>query len=77
METAKGVSALYIYGFINECKRLFRKFSKEEREYKGLPNYCRSCELLGLCRRPKEQGWKCYHGCLIINQEKSEKEKKQ
>ena len=34
----------------------------------GLPRSCRYCELLGLCRRPKEEGWKCYDGCMILNE---------
>ena len=38
--------------------------------YWGLPRGCRYCELLGICRRPKEEGWKCYHGCMILNWEK-------
>ena len=45
-------------------------------EYWGLPRGCWYCELLGICRRPKEQGWKCYNGCLVIKmKEKYEKEK--
>lgn len=39
----------------------------ERREYKGLPRGCWHCEVLGLCRRPKEEGWKCYNGCMLLN----------
>ena len=41
--------------------------SKYRKEYKGLPRGCWYCELLGICRRPKEEGWKCYCGCMLIN----------
>ena len=40
----------------------------ERRIYKGLPRGCWHCELLGICRRPKEEGWKCYNGCRKINE---------
>ena len=39
--------------------------SEYRKEYKGLPRGCWHCELLGICRKPKEKGWKCYRGCLI------------
>ena len=39
----------------------------ERKKYKGLPRGCWHCELLGLCRRKKEEGWKCYTGCMLIN----------
>ena len=45
--------------------------------YWGLPRGCWDCEALGVCRRPKEQGWKCYKGCLIIRMgEMVERERK-
>lgn len=47
---------------------IFGENKKEEEEYEGLPKGCRRCELLGICRRPKEQGWKCRHGCMILNE---------
>jgi hypothetical protein len=47
----------------------------ERREYKGLPRGCWHCEVLGLCRRPKEEGWKCYNGCMILNYQYEEKYK--
>ena len=40
----------------------------ERKKYKGLPRGCWHCELLGLCRRKKEEGWKCYDGCRIIKE---------
>ena len=47
----------------------------DRKKYKGLPRGCWNCEVLGLCRRPKEEGWKCYNGCRVIK-EKEEKERK-
>lgn len=41
----------------------------DRKKYKGLPRGCWNCEVLGLCRRPKEEGWKCYDGCMLINSE--------
>lgn len=41
----------------------------ERKKYKGLPRGCWHCEVLGLCRRPKEEGWGCYDGCMLINSE--------
>lgn len=41
--------------------------------YWGLPRGCWHCEVLGLCRRSKKEGWKCYHGCLVLNWEKEQK----
>ena len=41
----------------------------DRKKYKGLPRGCWNCEVLGLCRRPKEEGWKCYDGCMLINAE--------
>lgn len=36
-------------------------------EFKGLPKTCWHCEVLGMCRHPKKEGWKfrecsCYLG---------------
>ena len=44
--------------------------SDEKKMYKGLPRGCWHCEVLGLCRRPKEEGWKCYDGCRIIKEKR-------
>lgn len=44
-----------------------KKYREEQKMYESLPKGCWHCELLGICRRPKEQGWKCYHGCIILN----------
>lgn len=41
--------------------------------YWGLPRGCWHCEVLGMCRRPKEEGWKCYHGCMVLNWENERK----
>ena len=44
-----------------------KEYREEQKKYEGLPKGCWHCELLGICRRPKEQGWKCYQGCMILN----------
>ena len=44
-----------------------KEYESDKKKYEGLPKGCWHCELLGMCRRPKEQDWKCYHGCMIIN----------
>lgn len=36
------------------------------------PRGCRRCELLGICRT-RESGWKCLHGCMILNAERARK----
>lgn len=51
-----------------------KEYEKERKKYEGLPKGCWHCELLGMCRRPKEEGWKCYHGCLIINARKERRD---
>ena len=45
--------------------------------YWGLPRGCWHCEVLGMCRRPKEEGWKCYNGCRVIKEKERQAEKKQ
>lgn len=32
-----------------------------------LPKRCRDCELLGICRHKREEQWKCYNGCMLLN----------
>lgn len=44
---------------------------EHRKEYKGLPRGCWHCELLGICRGSKEDGWRCYNGCLILDQRKN------
>lgn len=63
---------LYLYW------RLFRWIEElpDSWTLRGLPYNCRHCELLGLCRRPREQGWKCYAGCMLLNGNKKSGEKK-
>ena len=58
--------------------RFFRWLEEipERKKYKGLPRYCWHCEVLGICRRPKEEGWKCYKGCLIMRDRKENMHKK-
>lgn len=45
--------------------------AEERKIYKGLPRGCRHCKYLLECRRPKEEGWKCYDGCRIIKEKQS------
>lgn len=45
-------------------------------EYGNLPYTCQNCELLGLCRRPKEEGWKCYNGCRVIKERENKTARK-
>lgn len=47
--------------------------SDKRKAYKGLPRGCWDREVLGLCRRPKEDRWKCYNGCRIINGKRRDK----
>lgn len=50
--------------------RFFRWLDEipERKKYKGLPRGCWHCEVLGLCRKTKEEGWECHDGCILINQ---------
>ena len=34
-----------------------------------VPWNCYTCELLGICR-DEQNGWKCRHGCMILNSER-------
>ena len=45
--------------------------------YWGLPRGCWHCEVLGICRRPKKEGWKCYNGCIKINIKRAEEQRKE
>lgn len=42
---------------------------KREQRIKQLPWTCQHCELLGICR-DEQNGWKCRHGCMILNAER-------
>lgn len=46
------------------------RYDSETIEFKGLPRGCWYCEVLGLCRAPKEEGWKCYNGCMITRKDR-------
>lgn len=35
----------------------------------NVPQFCRQCELLGICR-DKDNHWKCHHGCMVISPER-------
>ena len=56
---------MYIWRFFKWLSE--RKYRKK---YKGLPRGCWHCELLGVCRRTKKEGWRCYRGCLLIDKYK-------
>lgn len=50
---------------IDDIEYLFS--SKEKRKYLDcVPPRCRDCKLLNICRN-KENEWKCFHGCIILN----------
>ena len=55
----------------------YEGYKEDKKEYEGLPYGCWHCELLGICRRKKEQGWKCYNGCMILNEERKRNKKEQ
>lgn len=57
------------FGFLMELPEII--------EYWGLPRGCWHCELLGICRRPKKEGWKCYDGCMVLNCEHSEEDEEE
>jgi len=59
---------MYIKGLFQWIREI-----KERCMYDGLPYNCWHCALLGICRRPKEEGWKCYNGCMIINADNKRK----
>ena len=42
--------------------------AEERKIYKGLSRGCWRCKYLKECRRPKEEGWKCYDGCRFIKE---------
>ena len=46
--------------------------SELEEKYEGLPKGCWRCKYLEECRRPKEEGWKCYNGCRIIKERENQ-----
>ena len=54
----------------------YKGYKEDKIRYEGLPKGCWHCPLLGICRRPKEQGWKCYRGCMIINAREKEENNK-
>lgn len=46
----------------------YDNYLEDREEFKGLPYGCWHCQLLGICRRPKEENWKCYNGCILLNE---------
>ena len=64
----KGEIDMLVYHFISLWHAIFEFLfaDKEKRDFlKNVPNYCRVCELLGICRN-QEKHWKCRQGCLMI-----------
>lgn len=60
------------YDFINFFSDLFERLfnDKENRDYlDNVPQYCRQCELLGICR-DKDNNWKCHNGCMVLSPER-------
>lgn len=39
---------------------------REECIRRSVPYTCFRCELLGICR-DEQNGWKCRHGCMVLN----------
>ena len=54
-----------LYKLLFEDTEEYTQYLEYKKEYEGLPYGCWHCEVLGMCRRPKEQGWKCYYGCML------------
>ena len=61
------------YYLINFFSYLFERLfaDKEKLEYlNNVPQYCKKCELLVICR-DKNNLWRCYKGCLLLNSEQN------
>ena len=61
-----------LYGALKSLMDLLDKilgsqYQDDKEKYKGLPYDCWYCELLGMCRKTKEDGWKCYNGCMLYD----------
>lgn len=57
-----------LYKYIEEKSRYSKLSAREKEIYKKVPYTCFYCELLGICR-DENNGWKCHHGCIILNAE--------
>ncbi len=57
-------------------KEWWQAFKREQRIKRLVPYTCQYCELLGICR-DEENGWKCHHGCMVLNAERREQEKRE
>lgn len=40
--------------------------------FKGLPKTCWHCEVLGMCRLPKKEGWKFREGSCYLGEDIAE-----
>ena len=52
-------------------------FADDEDPYflENVPQFCRQCELLGICR-DENNNWKCRQGCMIISPDRKKSRKK-
>lgn len=41
----------------------------------NVPQFCRQCELLGICR-DEDNHWKCRQGCMVISPDRKKSRKK-
>lgn len=54
---------------LQEWKTIREIERREERIRRSVPYTCFHCELLGICR-DESNGWKCRHGCMVLNEER-------
>ena len=45
-------------------------------EFMGLPKTCWYCECLGLCRKPKKEGWEFINGSCYVGEDIEEHPRK-
>jgi len=57
---------------LQEWKTIREIERREERIRRSVPYTCFRCELLGICR-DEQNGWKCRHGCMVLNAERKNK----
>ena len=55
--------------YLRELWTLLKPAPEREQRIRQLPWTCQHCELLGICR-DEQNGWKCRHGCMILNAQK-------
>lgn len=57
---------------LQEWKTIREIERREEHIRRSVPYTCFRCELLGICR-DEQNGWKCRHGCMVLNSERRRK----